>query len=127
MPGRRECGFYSGGMRCQGSYRSSFRCGRQIASEGNWATPRLGLRRRSEGWPFIGAFLVFLSGYLGLGASFFPYIVPYAVTYRQAANAENALALLLVGTAILLPAILVYTAWVYWVFRGKVSADAGYH
>jgi cytochrome d ubiquinol oxidase subunit II len=86
-----------------------------------------GLRRHSHGWPFIGALLVFLSGYLGLAVSFFPYVVPYALTFRQAANADNALGLLLVGSAILLPAILGYTAWVYWLFRGKVSADAGYH
>jgi cytochrome d ubiquinol oxidase subunit II len=86
-----------------------------------------GLRRRSHGWPFLGAYLVFLSGYLGLAAGFFPYIVPYQMTFRQAANADNALVLLLGGGAILLPFILGYTAWVYWVFRGKVGADAGYH
>ena len=56
-----------------------------------------------------------------------PTIVPYAMTYRQAANADNALALMLVGVAILLPAILGYTIWVYWLFRGKVGGDAGYH
>jgi cytochrome d ubiquinol oxidase subunit II len=87
----------------------------------------LGLRRASHGWPFLGAFAVFLSGYLGLAISFFPNIVPYDMTFRQAASADNALGLMLVGVAILLPAILGYTAWVYWVFRGKVSADAGYH
>jgi len=87
----------------------------------------LGLRRGSHGWPFLGAFTVFLSGYLGLAISFFPNIVPYDMTFRQAASADNALGLMLVGVAILLPAILGYTAWVYWVFRGKVGADAGYH
>ncbi len=39
----------------------------------------------------------------------------------------HALALMLVGVAILLPAILGYTVWVYWLFRGKVGSDAGYH
>jgi cytochrome d ubiquinol oxidase subunit II len=86
-----------------------------------------GLKRRAHGWPFAGAVLVFLSGYLGLAAGFFPNIVPYAMTFRQAANADNALALLLVGGAILLPAIVGYSLWVYWIFRGKVGADAGYH
>jgi cytochrome d ubiquinol oxidase subunit II len=86
-----------------------------------------GLRRHSHGWPFLGAFLVFLSGYLGLAVGFFPNIVPYDMTFREAASADNALAFMLVGVAILLPAILGYTIWVYWVFRGKVSADAGYH
>jgi cytochrome d ubiquinol oxidase subunit II len=87
----------------------------------------LGLRRQAHRMPFIGAYLVFLSGYLGLAVGFFPNIVPYEMTFRQAANADNALALLLVGAAILLPAILGYTVWVYWLFRGKVGADAGYH
>ncbi|HEY8573213.1 cytochrome d ubiquinol oxidase subunit II [Phenylobacterium sp.] len=87
----------------------------------------IGLRRRSHGWPFVGAFTVFFSGYLGLAAGFFPNIVPYDMDFREAASADNALAFMLVGVAILLPAILGYTVWVYWIFRGKVSADAGYH
>jgi cytochrome d ubiquinol oxidase subunit II len=87
----------------------------------------LGLLRHSHGWPFVGAFLVFLSGYAGLAAGFFPYVVPYGMDFRQGASADNALAFMLVGVAILLPAILGYTAWVYWVFRGKVASDAGYH
>ena len=86
-----------------------------------------GLFRRGHVAPFVGTFLVFLSGYLGLAVGFFPFIVPYAMDFRQAASADNALALMLVGVAILLPAILGYTVWVYWLFRGKVSADAGYH
>jgi cytochrome d ubiquinol oxidase subunit II len=87
----------------------------------------LGLRAKSHGWPFLGALAVFLSGYLGLAADFFPYVVPYAIDYRQAASAPNALSLMLVGVVIMLPLILGYTAVVYWLFRGKVSADAGYH
>jgi cytochrome bd ubiquinol oxidase subunit II len=86
-----------------------------------------GLVRRSHVWPFAGALVVFLSGYLGLAAGFFPYVVPYTLGFRQAANADNALALLLVGAAILLPAIMGYSLWVYWIFRGKVTVDAGYH
>ena len=87
----------------------------------------LGLLRRAHFLPFLGSGLVFLSGYLGLAVSFFPYIVPYDMTFRQAANPDNTLALMLGGGAILLPAILGYSAWVYWIFRGKVSAGAGYH
>jgi cytochrome d ubiquinol oxidase subunit II len=87
----------------------------------------IALRRGSHGWPFIGAAVVFFSGYLGLAVSFFPYVVPYAMTFREAASADNALALMLVGVAILLPAIVGYSVWVYWIFRGKVTADAGYH
>ena len=86
-----------------------------------------GLRRNHHVTPFLGAYLVFFSGYIGLAVSFFPNIVPYDMTFRQAANADNALALMLVGVAILLPAILSYTVWVYWLFRGKVGTGAGYH
>jgi cytochrome d ubiquinol oxidase subunit II len=87
----------------------------------------LGLVRNRHFPPFLGAGIVFLSGYLGLAVSFFPNIVPYSMTFRQAANADNALALMLGGVAILLPAILGYSLWVYWIFRGKVGAGAGYH
>ena len=86
-----------------------------------------GLARRALGLPFAGSLVVFVSGYLGLGLSFFPEIVPYGLTFREAANPDNTLALLLCGAAVLLPAIVGYSLWVYWIFRGKVGADAGYH
>jgi cytochrome d ubiquinol oxidase subunit II len=87
----------------------------------------LGLRRAHDATSLMGAYLVFLSGYVGLAVGFFPNIVPYDMTFRQAASANNALGLMLVGVGILLPAILGYTVWVYWLFRGKVGGDAGYH
>ncbi len=86
-----------------------------------------GLARKGHFTPMLGAWIVFLSGYLGLAAGFFPNIVPYSLTFREAANADNALALLLGGGVILLPAIIGYSLWVYWIFRGKVTAGEGYH
>lgn len=83
--------------------------------------------QRHHAGPFVGAWIVFLSGYAGLAVSFFPNIVPYDLTFRDAASPDNALALVLGGVAILLPFILGYTVWVYWLFRGKVGPDAGYH
>jgi cytochrome d ubiquinol oxidase subunit II len=77
--------------------------------------------------PFVGALLVFLSGYLGLAASFIPYVAPYAFDFRQAAAPDNALGLMLAGGVVIIPLILAYTAWVYWVFRGKIDEEAGYH
>ena len=53
--------------------------------------------------------------------------MPYELSFTDAAAAPNAQALLLVGAVIMLPIILAYTAYVYWIFRGKVAADAGYH
>jgi cytochrome d ubiquinol oxidase subunit II len=86
-----------------------------------------GLRRGSHVRPFVGALVVFLSGYLGLAVGFMPYVVPYVVDFRQGAAPDNALGLMLVGAVVIIPMILAYTAWVYWVFRGKVDAETGYH
>ncbi|CAN7301889.1 cytochrome d ubiquinol oxidase subunit II [Phenylobacterium sp. LjRoot219] len=83
-------------------------------------------RARSRFAAYLGAAAAFLSGYAGLAISIAPYAVPYEVTLWQAAAHDNALALLLVGVVILLPMILSYTAYVYWVFRGKASADHSY-
>jgi cytochrome d ubiquinol oxidase subunit II len=69
---------------------------------------------------------VFLSGFAGLAVSIFPHVVPFSVTVHEAAARDNALALMLVGTAVMLPIILGYTAYVYWIFRGKAEAGA-YH
>jgi cytochrome d ubiquinol oxidase subunit II len=77
--------------------------------------------------PFLFSISIFALAYFGLIISFYPYIVPYSLTITEAAAAANAQGLLLVGAVILLPVILGYTAYVYWVFRGKVDAHAGYH
>ena len=70
---------------------------------------------------------MFLLGFIGLMVGIYPYLVPYELSYADAAAAPNAQGLLLVGAVVMLPIILGYTAYVYWIFRGKVSADAGYH
>jgi cytochrome d ubiquinol oxidase subunit II len=76
--------------------------------------------------PYLAAALVFLSGYAGLAVSIAPYVVPYRVTLWEAAARDNALGLMLVGVAVMLPVILGYTAYVYWIFRGKAEAHHGY-
>jgi cytochrome d ubiquinol oxidase subunit II len=86
-----------------------------------------GLITGSHRWPFAGAAMLFVSGYLGLAASFAPYVAPYSLTFRDAANASSALVLLTGGLVVILPLVLGYVVFVYWIFRGKVSADAGYH
>ena len=85
------------------------------------------LHNRSEAAPFIGAVLLFALSYLGIAISLWPMIVPYKYTLWEAAAAPNTQAFLLVGTLVLLPVILMYSGWSYWVFRGKVRADTGYH
>ena len=85
------------------------------------------LHNRSEAAPFVWAVVLFVMSYLGLAISLFPMIVPYRYTIWQAASSEATQAFLLVGVLVLLPVILLYSAWSYWVFRGKVRADIGYH
>ncbi len=85
------------------------------------------LNDRSEAMPFIAAICLFLISYLGIGISLWPMIVPHTYTLWDAASAQSTQAFLMVGTLFLLPVILMYTGWSYWVFRGKVRADIGYH
>ncbi|MDJ0829262.1 MAG: cytochrome d ubiquinol oxidase subunit II [Desulfobacterales bacterium] len=73
--------------------------------------------------PFLLSFGVFLTGYIGIGISMWPYVVPFQITYRQAAAAPEAQSLMLVGTIILLPVILGYTGYCYYTFRGKASHE----
>jgi cytochrome d ubiquinol oxidase subunit II len=84
------------------------------------------LRKRRRYRPFLLALAVFLLGMIGLGISIWPYAVPDSVTIWEAAAPERSQVFMLVGTAIIMPVILAYTAWAYWVFRGKVGAE-GYH
>jgi cytochrome d ubiquinol oxidase subunit II len=86
-----------------------------------------GLRGSATYSPYLWSVALFLLGYVGLMVGIFPYLVPYSLTIQDAAAAPNAQGLLLAGAVILLPVILGYTAYVYWVFRGKVTVDAGYH
>jgi cytochrome bd ubiquinol oxidase subunit II len=85
------------------------------------------LNNRSDHGPFMGALGLFVMSYAGIAISLWPMIVPGHYTLEQAAASESTQAFLLVGTLVLLPVILFYTGWSYWVFRGKVRADIGYH
>jgi cytochrome d ubiquinol oxidase subunit II len=84
------------------------------------------LRRGAERAPFLIALGVFLLGFVGLGISMFPYVVPSQITIWDAAAPASSQIFMLVGVAIIVPVILVYTGWAYWVFRGK-AGHAGYH
>jgi cytochrome d ubiquinol oxidase subunit II len=91
-----------------------------------WATWRA-LNGVSQSGTFIGAVGLFALSYAGIAISLWPMIVPHHYTLDQAASSPSTQAFLLVGTLFLLPIILVYSGWSYWVFRGKVRADVGYH
>ncbi|HEX7657687.1 MAG TPA: cytochrome d ubiquinol oxidase subunit II [Sphingomonas sp.] len=84
------------------------------------------LAKGRERLPFLMALAIFFLGFVGLGVSLYPYIVPRAVTIWQAAAPAQSQIFMLVGVVIILPMILAYTGWAYWVFRGKVGTH-GYH
>jgi len=77
--------------------------------------------------PFLAAIALFLLGYLGLVISAFPYLVPPSLTVWDAAAAPASQIFMLLGTLFLLPMILGYVAFVYWLFRGKVREGESYH
>ncbi|MGB3045197.1 MAG: cytochrome d ubiquinol oxidase subunit II [Xanthobacteraceae bacterium] len=85
------------------------------------------LARRQDYRPFVLSLVLFALSYAGLGISMYPYIVPRSITIWQAAAPESSQIFMLVGVSILIPIILIYTGWAYWVFRGKVDPQSGYH
>jgi cytochrome d ubiquinol oxidase subunit II len=69
---------------------------------------------------------LFLLNFIGLGISVYPYLVPRQVTIWDAAAPASSQEFMLVGAAVIVPVIIAYTAWAYWVFRGKAGTH-GYH
>ena len=87
-----------------------------------WAS----LKRGADWVPFALSLLLFLLTMIGLGISIWPDVIPGRVSIWQAAAPYTSQLFMLVGALILVPMILAYTAWSYWVFRGKVDEE-GYH
>jgi cytochrome bd ubiquinol oxidase subunit II len=86
------------------------------------------LRTEREFRPFLLTLGIFLMNYIGIGVSTWPWLVPFKVTLWDAAAAPESQSLLLIGTVFLLPCVLAYTGYCFWVFRGKASHehDAAY-
>lgn len=82
---------------------------------------------RAEVSPFLSVIGIFILSYAGFGISTWPYLIPHSVTIWQAAASESSLKFLLVGVLLLLPLLLGYTAYAYYIFRGKVESHHGYH
>ncbi len=85
------------------------------------------LMTQRERLPFLLSMVLFLLGYAGLGISLWPNIVPPDISIWDAASPPETQGFMLIGVALMMPFVLGYTAYVYWVFRGKVVPDAGYH
>ncbi|WP_437889770.1 cytochrome d ubiquinol oxidase subunit II [Phytobacter sp. V91] len=82
---------------------------------------------RSHRLPFILTLGLMFLGFAGLGISIWPHIIPPAVTLWQAAAPVQSQGFMLPGALLIIPIILVYTFWSYYVFRGKVQHGEGYH
>lgn len=85
------------------------------------------LAHRATATPFLMTLLIIFLGYSGLGISLWPNIVPPSVTLWEAASPVQSQLFSLIGALFILPFILVYTSWSYYVFRGKVKLGEGYH
>jgi cytochrome d ubiquinol oxidase subunit II len=84
------------------------------------------LKARREILPLVCSILLFLSGYLGLATSLYPYAIPPTVTIQEAASQPETMRFVLWGAVIVLPFVLGYLFYSYWVFRGKVSEEKYY-
>src|ERR1700712_3532669 len=84
------------------------------------------LKLRKHFQPFLWALALFGLCLLGLGVSIWPNVIPARLSIWAAAAPYRSQVFMLVGASVLVPLILTYTAWAYWVFRGKVGED-GYH
>lgn len=96
-----------------------------LVAAASWAFAR-SLKSGRELSPFLLTLFIFLLCFVGLCISIYPFVIPGVVTIWDAATDRSSQIFMLVGTALVLPLILIYTAWSYWVFRGKVKAE-GYH
>lgn len=85
------------------------------------------VQRRAHYLPFLLTLVLIFLGYSGLGISLWPNIIPPSISIWDAAAPPQSQGFMLVGTLFILPFILGYTFWSYYVFRGKVTHDDGYH
>ena len=85
------------------------------------------IEARREVPPFLATITLFLLGFLGLAISNFPYLVPPSLTVWDTAAAPASQIFMLLGTLFLLPIVLGYVGFIYWLFRGKVREGESYH
>ena len=85
------------------------------------------LEARRDVPPFLATMALFLLGYLGLVISNFPYLVPPSLTIWDTAAVPASQIFMLLGTLLLLPIVIGYIVFIYWLFRGKVREGESYH
>jgi len=85
------------------------------------------LQQERDIMPFLVALALFFITFVGLGISMWPYVIPPAITIYDAAAPATSQLFMFVGAVVMVPIILGYTAYAYWVFRGKLDPSKGYH
>lgn len=83
--------------------------------------------RKAHVTPFIFTLALIFLSYAGFGISLWPNVVPPDITIWEASSPPKSQGFTLVGALIIIPVILGYTVWAYYVFRGKVKHGEGYH
>ena len=78
------------------------------------------VNRRWDAGPFISVAIIFVSAFGTLAVSFWPYMIPFAITIDQAAAPHESLSFMFWGAGLFVfPLMLVYLVFNYRVFRGK--------
>lgn len=94
-----------------------------LSSYGIWKA----CHKDTHSLPFTLSLFLIILGLFGFVISVWPYVIPPSITIWEASSPIPSQLFALIGTLFILPIILMYTAWTYYVFRGKVKADEGYH
>ena len=86
------------------------------------------VRRRADAAPFVMVATIFIAAFATLAISFWPYMIPFAITIEAAAAPHASLAFMFWGAGLFVfPLMLVYTVITYRVFRGKIGATEGHY
>lgn len=86
-----------------------------------------GLKSGNDYTPFFATLAIFFFSFIGIIISVYPYMVPTSLTIWQTVAPHSSLTFMLIGTSVLIPMIIIYTGYAYWVFRGKINPEEGYH
>ncbi len=97
-----------------------------LLTAGAFLSLYISLKLKKEVAPFLLSISLFVLGYIGLAISLWPWIIPYQVSLWDAAADRKSLSLMLVGVSIFLPFVLAYTAYCYYIFRGKSNSEIMY-
>ena len=81
---------------------------------------------KNHALPYWLAVAIFIFTYMSMLTLVFPYIIPYEITYLQAKASDTTLLFTLIPAIIMIPLLLLYTGYAYYIFRGKTKEKLGY-